>query len=216
MNNVPVGIFYDLDGTLVDSLPGIEFALARAVANVLPGRIIPSLREKIGPPISQIISSSFDNISEAEVKSVSDNYRLLYDSDGCLRCTAFPGVFETLDFFLDRRILQFVVTNKPIKPTQKVFEKFGFEKFIKGFSCPDSRGPQFLNKAMSTAWLLERHGLAGELCIFVGDSPDDMEAAFANKMRFIGVSYGYASYLLPAGCEQVDKINQLCDLLVRN
>ncbi len=213
MKSLPAGIIYDLDGTLVDSLPGIESALARAVKKVLPGQHVPALRDKIGPPIQQIIAASFDSVSEADARSIADQYRVLYDSGDCLNCSLFPGVIDTLGFFAAMKIRQFVVTNKPLRPTRQMFARLCLKKFVEGYSCPDSHHPRFTSKASSTAWLLDTHGLQGRECVMVGDSPEDAESAAANEMRFIGVSYGYASHLLPNSCERICQINQLCELV---
>ena len=50
----PQAILFDLDGTLVDSLPGITWAARAALAEVQPGSELPDLRPLLGPPIREI------------------------------------------------------------------------------------------------------------------------------------------------------------------
>ena len=46
---------FDLDGTLVDSIPGIEASVSAAIAEVAPRLSAPSLRTFIGPPIRTML-----------------------------------------------------------------------------------------------------------------------------------------------------------------
>lgn len=50
-------VIFDLDGTLIDSLPGIEASTRHAVAECLPDRVLPSMRELIGPPIASMLGN---------------------------------------------------------------------------------------------------------------------------------------------------------------
>ena len=51
-------IIFDLDGTLIDSFPGIDYSINLALNAVLPGTIIPDLKRRIGPPINKILQGA--------------------------------------------------------------------------------------------------------------------------------------------------------------
>lgn len=191
-------IIYDLDGTLVDSCPGIETAFRRAAGAVLPGREVPALRPHIGPPIRGIATSVFGPLEEEALAGIERLFREIYDGETCLECELFPKVATTLEQLSARGIRQFVVTNKPQLPTERVLARLGLTRWIERFVAPDSVAPRFSSKALATTYLLQTTGLAPEDCLFVGDSPDDEEAARHNGMPFLGVAYGYGSARLPS------------------
>ena len=57
-----MNIFYDLDGTPVDSLPGIEFSVIEAMPQCRPYRSVQGLRSIIGPPIRLVLRELLGDI----------------------------------------------------------------------------------------------------------------------------------------------------------
>jgi len=206
-------IIYDLDGTLIDSFPGIEAAFRRAVAVVLPGREVPSLRTYIGPPIRGIVRAVFGELPEECVSLIEQRFRADYDTNGCLECALFPGVDSILSRLGELGLRQFVVTNKPAYPTGRVFGKFQLSEFIERFVAVDTITPRFASKSEATQHLLVTSRIDPEQCVLIGDSPDDAEAAASTGVRFIGVAYGYGSARLPMKSRLLSRFTELPLLL---
>lgn len=191
-------IFYDLDGTLADSCEGIEWAARGALEAVFPGRAFGPLRHLIGPPIRHILEAALLEgghapAVEAELESLEQSYRALYDGQGCARSRAFAGVCEGLRRRWVLGARQFVVTNKPTKPTQQMLRALKLDAFIEQALSPDSREPRFASKSEAARWLVEHCGFDASRVLFVGDARDDALAAQAIGARFVAVSWGYGA-----------------------
>src|ERR1700733_5364416 len=87
---LPPCILFDLDGTLVDSLPGIEFSVREAFSSCKLPLPKESLREMIGPPIRTILSQAGNVVGESGLDILERAFRASYDSDGWRKTVCFP------------------------------------------------------------------------------------------------------------------------------
>lgn len=202
-------IIYDLDGTLVDSCPGIDKTFRSVASKILPDKEVPSLRPFIGPSIRGIIHAVFGELSEEQVLQIERGFRDEYDNYGCLNCALFPDVWATLENLRKKNMRQFIVTNKPAVPTKAILKKLNLDQMMEWFVAVDSVTPRFTSKTAATRYLLARRNIQPEQCVFVGDSLDDYNAAVSTGIKFIGVNYGYGSHSLP---ENIQKLHGLSDL----
>ena len=184
-------LLLDLDGTLIDSLPGIEGSIREAVAAVLPGRSLPPVRDLLGPPIRDIFRGLIGPQPLDVEESLVLAFRTFYDREGCFCFELYPGVRETLAEIQRRKIPAFIVTNKPKIPTGKILATAGLTDLLTGVYCRDSRNPAFVSKSEMAVDLMERFSVDPASSCFVGDSQDDAEAAAACGMPFCPVSYGF-------------------------
>jgi len=124
-------LFLDLDGTLIDSYSGIEWAFHNSLARVLPRCPRVPLREMIGPLLPEIFSLYLqqnlgDELSESERESLIpgllDVFREYYDAEGAVRCEPYPNVSSLLQRFHENGVRQILVTNKPSRPTLAILE----------------------------------------------------------------------------------------------
>lgn len=183
-------LLFDLDGTLVDTLPGIEYSARVAVRAVLPDRELLPMRPRIGPPIREIFHQMFPNISAVVMDQLEKQFRASYDSNGWQKSVAYPGVPETMRQLIDIGAQCFVVTNKPTIPTQRILKYLSLYDYFKAIVSPDSRPVRFESKSQIVEFLIPQYGLA-QPAVVVGDSEDDVRAAQANGLSFIAVAYGY-------------------------
>jgi phosphoglycolate phosphatase len=105
---------FDLDGTLVDSLPGIQYSIDAALAP--SQRCINDLSARIGPPIRSILQAA----TGASTKDLDEMERLVrtsYDSEGWRKTVRYPGATEMLASLHARGSRLFIITNKPRRPT---------------------------------------------------------------------------------------------------
>lgn len=186
-------VIFDLDGTLIDSCDGIASALRAAVLDVLPDAEVPPLRERIGPPMSQIVRRLLPDADEALRARVVAGFRARYDDEGWRGSTAYPGAAQTLRALARRGVGCFVVTNKPRLPTANILRELGLAEFFAEVVCPDCRRPPYSRKAEAVAALIERHRLDRAASLLVGDSDDDWRAARENQVAFALAAYGYGA-----------------------
>jgi phosphoglycolate phosphatase len=190
-------LIFDLDGTLVDSIPGIGSSLREAFLSV--GRKMPlaDLRAAIGPPISIIAQRLEPELSYDEIVQIERHYRSSYDNEGWRSTPLFPGVAETLHTCVKRGYRLFIVTNKPRIPTKKILQYLKLESLFEEIVTRDSRSPAYASKADMLQYLLEKHALTLETTVMVGDTIEDCEAAQFHHLPFIYVAYGYGSVASP-------------------
>ena len=81
-------ILLDLDGTLVDSWPGIEYASQVAVRATLPGKVMPELRPYMGPPIREMFRQALQEESVEVIIELERQFRASYDGEGWRRSVA--------------------------------------------------------------------------------------------------------------------------------
>jgi phosphoglycolate phosphatase len=204
---------FDLDGTLVDSVEGIECSTRHAIEQRFPDREIPALREHIGPPVARMFERMFAELDAAQLKALVSAFREHYDTEGCRRSRPFPRVGETLAELAAGGSNMFVVTNKPRHATDMILRQNELRKYFVEVISPDSMTPAFGTKIAATKALQERRNLAARETAFVGDGADDAAAAAACGFTFIFANYGYGSGALDAAAEVVAAIDRFSDIL---
>ena len=138
---LPRCILFDLDGTLLDSLPGIEYSVLAALksCNLPPPQT--SIRELIGPPIRTILSSAARTAEVSALDALEKAFRASYDSDGWLKTPCFPGADEVLRIMSEQNYRLFVVSNKPKHIAMKILEQNDIVNRFEMIVTRDSRSP---------------------------------------------------------------------------
>lgn len=192
----PTAICLDLDGTLVDSAAGIEWALRTAAAEVVDHDDVGDIGAVIGGRIDAMLAQLLPDLDAEQTAAIVRGFRRHYDGAGWRRSQPYAGVVDTLAALRCAGIELHIVTNKPAAPTAAVLELTGLREYFDHVVSPDTP-PGSPDKAGALRCLLAMTGLAPGDVLFVGDTMDDCGAAQANGVPFIGVRYGY-------GCAGLD------------
>ncbi|MBS1806466.1 MAG: HAD hydrolase-like protein [Acidobacteria bacterium] len=192
MNVQPKAVAFDLDGTLVDSLAGIEFSISAAMARCCIQHKEIDLQSLIGPPI-RVILSRLVNLPESELNDLEDTFRRNYDDHGWKRTTLYPGTEAALASLHNAGVKLFVVTNKPRHISFKILERADIRQLFERIITRDSRQPPYVNKSEMLHDLLDSCKLTGPDCLFVGDTEEDGRAAAESGMKFAHVAFGYGT-----------------------
>ena len=184
-------LFFDLDGTLVDSFPGISLSAEAALAQVLPGRKPPNFLPFIGPPIREIFRRALPENDFEILDRLEQSFRTSYNAAGWRKTQTYPGVEKVLAHVCRSRYVCRVLTNKPKQPTQAILQHLGLNRFFDEVITPDLQSPGYASKAEAAMDAQRRHALAGEQTLVVGDSADDAAAAAACGFKFAAAAYGY-------------------------
>ncbi len=207
-------VLFDLDGTLIDSLPGIEFSVDRSLAECgLPQRSL-ELRPLIGPPIRSIFSQLVPDADEQDLSRLEQAFRFSYDSTGWLKTVVAENALDTMRAFHNAGLQLFVVTNKPSGATRQILEWLGIWELFVDVLCRNSRTPPFESKSAMLRHLLDVHQLEPGECLYVGDTAEDYRAATEVHMPVAIVSYGYgvtnAAY---PECIHLDNLRELLTIV---
>lgn len=192
----PKAIFFDLDGTLLHSLPDLAWAadqmmlaMNRAAPGIeLVGRWIGNGAERL---IKRALTGSMEGEPpEAELCQGKRLFQHFYEQSLATRSKPYEGVVETLERLRDRQTPLACITNKPAAFTAPLLDKLGLTHY---FSLCLS-GDSLANKKPHPEPLLyaaDHCGMALPECLMVGDSKNDIAAARAAGCPVIAVSYGY-------------------------
>jgi phosphoglycolate phosphatase len=191
MPEITSHVIFDLDGTLVDSAPGVVWAIRTAWNLVCPHMPLPEVRQFIGPPIRKIFQLAAPNLDGTTMQSLIEHYRQAYDSEGWRQTSVYPGALAALANLKQAGVGCWGVTNKPALPTRLILEHCDLRQFFREFLSINSRTPPFASKAEATRTLIARHGIIVSATLFVGDTPEDAHAAAECGLRFLAFRGGY-------------------------
>jgi phosphoglycolate phosphatase len=186
-------VIFDLDGTLVQSLEGIQASAQVALSLVMPGEVLPDLRPLIGPPLELLFTRLWPGLSAETMARLMAEFRAHYDTRGFLLSRPYPQVPEVLSRLHRSGARLFVLTNKPAAPARQVLEHVGLVDLFIDVVGSDSAHPPFRTKLDAALMLARKHDLASDSTTLVGDGADDAVAASGCGFRFIAVEYGYGT-----------------------
>lgn len=182
-------VLFDLDGTLVDSAPGILETFRYALWQF--GVVLPTekLRRFLGPPLR---GSFAQVLAPEEVEQAVELYRDYYKLHGQEGCGLYPGVREMLDALRARGYTVCIATSKARDVAARVLEHYGIADavdYLGGASMDQSLD----TKAAVIGHVLSQPLLAGKRAVMVGDRDNDMQGAAQCGLPAVGVAYGYAA-----------------------
>ena len=196
MRKLPECILFDLDGTLLDSIPGIAYSVRAALrATGLPEGSV-DLRSIIGPPIRTIFSRIAATEDTALLDELERHFRLCYDNEGWRKTACFPGAPEALRAMKEAGHRLFVISNKPRHISLCILDSLGLTSYFEQIYNRDSRQPPYGSKEEMLHALLADHRLAPRDCVLVGDTMEDAGAAALHKVEFIYMEHGYGEISL--------------------
>ncbi|MEJ0015599.1 MAG: HAD hydrolase-like protein [Acetobacteraceae bacterium] len=185
-------ILLDLDGTLIDSRPGIA-ASCEAALRALGHTPDPAfdITPLIGPPLPQVIARLLAAYGDDRVEAGVLAYREHYGEIGLHMATVYPGVAATVRD-LAARARCFVATSKRAVFAERIVAALDFAGAVTAIygTAPDGSVD---DKALLIAAILRREGLDPADTVMVGDRSHDMIGARANGLRGIGVLWGYGT-----------------------
>ena len=212
------GVFFDLDGTLVDTLEDIAAGMNRALrGRGFPEHPVEAYREKVGWGVRQLALLSVPEAARSRETAdlLAADVTAFYAEAPLVYSRPFPGIPELVNALLAQKIKLAVITNKPDLIAQQViaglFPPSAFT-IVRGDSPERARKPD-----PACVWeLLVELGLTPSSVIFVGDSEVDMEMALSSGCYALGVGWGYRSRetLIEAGAKRIiEKPEELLELL---
>jgi phosphoglycolate phosphatase len=182
---------FDLDGTLTDSKPGILGCLTNALEAHGVAWTGP-LDWFIGPPADQSLRRLMPDADDPRRAALLHDYRLCYDATGWAENSVYPGVRALLQSLEASGWQLFICTSKRDDFTARILEKFDLSRYFIAVYA-DTAGSLHHTKTALLRRLLEEQSLDPATTVMVGDRNFDIEAARANGVTSIAVTYGYAT-----------------------
>lgn len=184
-------VFFDLDGTLVDTAPDMVAVLSSMQdARQQPQLPYLEARNSVSNGALGLLRLGFPDADEDELQLLLAEYLKKYQGALCVNSDVFSPLRNLLKLFTENHTVWGIVTNKPQRMTNPLIEKLDLARHA---ACAVS-GDTLAERKPHPAPLLHAASLAGvapEKAIYVGDAARDIEAGRAAGMATIAVGYGY-------------------------
>jgi phosphoglycolate phosphatase len=183
-------VLFDLDGTLVDSAPGIWASVrAAAVELGLPRPTPDQLRAMVGPPLQDGFATVL-GLRGGDVARAVAAYRAHYAAGAMLDVTVYAGIPELLAVLADGGAILAVATSKPEPFAVRVLEHTGLLSAFASVHGATFDGT-VRHKDQVVGAALAAHP-DGERPVLVGDRAQDVLGAAAHGLACVGAGWGPA------------------------
>ncbi len=194
---MPKLISIDLDGTLVDSVPDLAWAVDSTLSamHVAPAGVS-RVRNWVGNGVPMLLRRALGDGDENAVhdKQVLTQARVLFDGfygdHFATDSTVYEGVFDTLRWLESQDVKLALITNKPIGFTVPMLEALGLAPFFSWTLGGDSLASAKPDP-MPLLHVANDAGFSPTQCAHIGDSTTDIKAAKNAGFSAIAVSFGY-------------------------
>ena len=180
-------VFFDLDGTLLDTVPDIRDALCRALADCgLPAVSDEETVSYVGNGARKLVERAAPRGDTEKILSLFAKY---YNSSESAHTLPYAGIREMLARLKARGAKLAVITNKLQPSAEKLMERFfpGVFDFVGG---DDGSFPCKPDPSLSRYAALTMRVPIGE-SVFVGDGETDVATALNAGMVPVSVLWGY-------------------------
>ena len=209
-----VGILWDLDGTLLDTLEdladGVNYALTQFG---YPERTLEEVRRFVGNGAFNLIRQAVPE--GADPMPVFDVFRTYYNAHCRIKTKPYEGILAALEE-LGQKYPMAVVSNKPDSAVKPLCSQYFPGLYARGEStdCPRKPAPDMVCKAMTD--------IGVEICIYVGDSEVDVLTAKNAGVPCLSVLWGFRdrSEIELAGgthfCDDAADLRRILEEMIRD
>jgi phosphoglycolate phosphatase len=189
-------IAFDLDGTLIDSVPD----LAAATNATLEGLGLTEVSQEqvrawVGNGARVLMQRALSHalvrdVSEDELNQAMAPFLIHYEHHLEKHSSLYPNVIETLTALTQAGFKLALITNKPHKFTVPLLSAFGLTEFF-GLVLGGDSLARMKPDPLPLAHVLATWQMHPDELLMIGDSKNDILAARAAKVSSIGLTYGY-------------------------
>lgn len=186
-------LIFDLDGTLIDSVPDLTMATNFALAQVdLPPLDEGVLRAFVGNGTQALIERAIGHYTNDDrLCAVALDYFLAYyQQNVCVKTTLYHAVKTGLQQLVDAGFVMAIVTNKPMQfvtPILQTLQIAHFFEIIIGGDSLDAKKPD----PKPLLFVCEQLKIHPRCAVMIGDSKNDILAGKNANISTMAVSYGY-------------------------
>ncbi len=182
-------VFYDLDGTLVDT----RLDIVRSAQHMLSEMQAPQLGAEeiqrfVGRGLYHLVSNCLKTSDMKQIEKAGKIYRKFYGEHMMDNSVLYPDAKVVLEYFKGRR--QAMITNKPNPFAQDMLVQLGVAPYFTDIIAGDTEYPKKPNPAAILA-IMKRENIAAGDALFIGDSLVDIEAARNAGIEIAVVMHGF-------------------------
>jgi phosphoglycolate phosphatase len=193
MNSISYSIIFDLDGTLVHSVPDMHHAINKTLKEYNLKIISEEkLQTFVGEGMLSLAKKVVDFCGGDQnlYEIVYNSYRKNYSEQPYKYSSLMPGVMDALNFFYERNIAMGICTNKRQFVTEKLIKQMNLQKFFSVIVGARDNIP--LKPLPDMVFLAMQEFKSTDTSFFmVGDTSNDIDAANAANIKSIAIKGGY-------------------------
>ena len=183
-------ILIDLDGTVIDSGPGIMESVQYALEKMGYEAADPeTLRKFVGPSLIDSFTHLY-SMSREDAEKATAYYREVYSTGNIFHFDIYEGIEHCLQELKKAGKRLILVTSKPHVFAERILAKSKLERYFEY-----QTGPELSDDSSQKVRLIEKAvlecGLKKEETIMVGDTHFDIDGAVQAGIDSVGVTYGY-------------------------
>ena len=196
---------FDLDGTLLDTLPDLVVVTNKALAELgYPAHTTAEIQSYVGNGLMALMRQAVpqDTPLDAADKAM-ECWKALFPTYKNDLTKPYPGIVETMAALRAQGAKLGVLSNKFDAGVQQVMNQF----MPGAFDVMHGECAEFPRKPDPTGLLctIKELGASPQTTVYVGDSPSDIEVAQKAGAYAVGVSWGY---------HHADELRDACAALV--
>ncbi|SEM77269.1 phosphoglycolate phosphatase [Pseudomonas sp. ok272] len=193
---LPRLVMFDLDGTLIDSVPDLAVAVDNMLLKL--GREpagLDAVREWVGNGapvlVRRALAGNIDHsaVDDGEAEHGLQIFLEAYADNHALT-VVYPGARETLKWLHKQGVEMALITNKPERFVAPLLDQMKIGRYFKWIIGGDTL-PQKKPDPAALFFVMKMANVPASQSLFVGDSRSDVQAAKAAGVKCVALSYGY-------------------------
>lgn len=187
-------LVFDLDGTLIDSVPAVAAAINRVLIEEGRDRLpVEAVKGMVGHGAIQTLEKALDATGGRDgydLEALVERYLAAYLDDPAGATVIYPGVTEVLEGYVEAGVPMGICTNKPGATTRPVLEALNMSRFFSAVLTADDT-PNRKPDGRHILETLEAMGVGPQGAAMIGDSETDMASAVNAGVPGVAVTWGY-------------------------
>src|ERR1700688_318287 len=189
----PCSVLLDLDGTLIDSQPGILascLAALRALGHE-PDEIL-DIKRVIGPPLEDVMQFLLQPYKDDRIGEAVLAFRKHYGESGLFGSEPYPGIGDSLEAMQQAGLRIYLATSKRAAFARRILEHLELTTYFDDIHGSVPSG-ELDHKPELLAHILSEQDISPSHSLMVGDRRYDISGAHAVGMCGPGVLWGYGT-----------------------
>ena len=185
-------IFFDLDGTLVDTAQDMAWALNQLLdEQARPPLAYAAIRSEASRGSRALVNLAFDECADSErFEQLRQRFLTIYQANLHRETRLFPAMDHVLNYLEAAQIFWGIVTNKPSRLALPLLQSMQLKERAAVVVCADQVGAAKPDaKPLQVA--CRRIGVEADQCLYIGDDERDVQAAHRAGMACIILCCGY-------------------------
>lgn len=196
-------ILFDLDGTLIDSLPDLTDALNHMLAQFARPSLTPTdVRQLVGKGVRNLVQRALASSSEQEIDRGIELFVAYNSAHIADKSRLYPGMQETLAELAAANIPMAVISNKQEALCCLILEALGIAQLFVCV-CGGDTVAEMKPSPLPLQHVLACLGKESHEALMVGDSINDIQAGQRANITTIGCSWGYGTAEELRGADQL-------------